>query len=747
MIRSTFRKGSITALAALGCLTLMLAGCSGDDGADGPPGPGGPQGPEGPPGAEGPPGTGSSDGFVLGTGALTPEQAADIGFLQAEILDVTIDSPPTVTFKVTTADGRPVLQIAPNLFSFTLNKLKPAGEGRPDSWVSYINRIETAAGTATPNLLEQALQATAESGMLGTLVELGEGEYQYTYGTDPADVTSPVAIEYEPELVHRVGLEIRGPGGSLLRELAPANPVIDFIPATGAIVPLAKNIVDTDNCNACHSKLSFHGGPRLTVEYCVTCHNPDTIDQDTGESLDMGFMAHAIHMGENRAIPYVVYGYGDREHNYDDVTYPQDILWCENCHAASAGTPDGDDFNVTVTPTTCGGCHAEGLVTGTADAVTGKPSYAYQHKTLPGGPIADGQCLSCHFDGSTIVGPNTLAIHANIANSSRLRETLGQDFVYEILGAENVAPGEQPVVTYRISQADGTPWTLDEISGGNLGMVWDGLEIYNGLPDGTQARENGQPVVMNLDSLKLHSDPNEDGSYTVMFPDALPMGFTGDVAFYMDGRQMAGEQRAYPEATMHFTGPPRARIVTQEKCNDCHQQLQFHGGNRNGDPEACAVCHNPDATRRVSGVESITMSVMTHELHISTRARTDGLTYPQPIQNCLSCHAEGTFYAARAVARPVSTVRGDDPLDWRDDTATSATSAACGACHADTAWLPNPLFTQERRNAAKAHMEVNGGIFDGVKGDMPIPSSQHETCLICHGPGRIADTAAAHGQL
>ena len=51
------------------------------------------------------------------------------------------------------------------------------------------------------------------------------------------------------------------------------------------------------------------------------------------------------HLGIDRAEPYVVYGFGDSLHDYGDVTYPQDILWCENCHEASATTPDGNDFS------------------------------------------------------------------------------------------------------------------------------------------------------------------------------------------------------------------------------------------------------------------------------------------------------------------------------------------------------------------------------------------------------------------
>lgn len=738
------RKGGISALAVLGCLALILSGCSGDDGAQGPAGPPGPPGPPGDPGA---PGTGTGVGVVLGDGTLTAEQAAEIGFLQAEITGVTVDSPPTITFTVTTENGRPVLEIAPNLFSFTLSKLQPAAGGRPSSWVSYINRIQTVTTDRTPNVLDQALQANTESGTAGTLEEVGEGEYRYTYGTDPASVTEPVEIAYEPELVHRVGLEIRGPAGSPLRDIAPMNPVLDFVPATGETVERAKNIAATENCNACHERLSFHGGPRLSVEYCVTCHNPDTIDQDSGESLDMGFMAHAIHLGQNRAQPYVVYGFGDSVHDYGDVTYPQDILWCENCHAASEQTPDGDDFNITVSATTCGGCHVEGLVLGERDPVTGKPDYAYQHETpVLGSPISDGQCQSCHFEGSTIIGPTTLAIHANLPGERR-NETLGRNYVYEILGAENFAPGQQPVVNFRISREDGTPWTLDELTGGTLGAAWDSNEFYNGLPDGTSFPGNGQPLRVT-DLAANSTGPNPDGSYTLTFPEPLPEGFTGEVAFYMDGRQETPDgMRAAPETTIFFTGLPRNRIVTQEQCEACHQQLQFHGANRNGDPEDCTVCHTADATGTRGGVEvAIAMSVMTHELHLGTRPRSEGLTFPQPIQNCLSCHVEGTFNTARAEGRPIST-QGNDPQTWADDIATTATSAACASCHADASWVENTLFDEGRRSAARAHMAQNGGVFDGVKGELPVRSSQTEACALCHGPGRIADTAAAHGQL
>jgi hypothetical protein len=42
-------------------------------------------------------------------------------------------------------------------------------------------------------------------------------------------------------------------------------------------------------------------------------------------------------------------------------------------------------------------------------------------------------------------------------------------------------------------------------------------------------------------------------------------------------------------------------------------------------------------------------------------------------------------------------------------------------------------------------MQQNGGIVDAVKGSLGSPPVGQELCGICHGPGKIADVAEAHG--
>ena len=79
-----------------------------------------------------------------------------------------------------------------------------------------------------------------------------------------------------------------------------------------------KLVAATVTCDSCHERLDLHGGPRRSVEYCVTCHNPGSVDPDSGNSVDMAYMIHSIHAGVDRAnyattpptpVPYIVYGF------------------------------------------------------------------------------------------------------------------------------------------------------------------------------------------------------------------------------------------------------------------------------------------------------------------------------------------------------------------------------------------------------------------------------------------------------
>jgi len=803
------------ALLAACILAVGIAGCDGDDGNRGA------AGTDGADGADGlacwdlngngvgdiPDEDTNGDGVVdvddcravgdtieIGTGdELTEEQIEELGGLVADIVDVQVASPPVVTFMVEDAHGNPALGIGQGVVWFTFVKLVPAANGDVAYWQSYVNRVETANANPTPNVLPQSVQATTDS--QGSLVELGGGMYQYTFATDVADVTDPIAVAWEPTLPHRVGLEIRLDGDA--EPLAPDNPVYDFIPETGEVLDPGSNLIaDTANCTACHYRFDLHGGPRRTVEYCVTCHNRGSIDQDTGDSVDMAYMAHSIHPGlEDRGVPYIIYGYMDFIHDYSEVTYPQDLLFCESCHEASEATPDGDLWNESATATTCGGCHATGLLASNPDAVTGVPTYQFDHGAAgaDGGfnvVADDGSCATCHLGSIQNAGP-ALAMHSTVDSSQRFRYELGQDYVLSILSATDTAggaidPGDTPRITFRVDKPDGSAWDIfadpeftDGGSSLNLYVAWATADIYNGLEDGTTwgltdrgedpqldppevVEDPGYPHRMRIGALQRDATQNPDGSYTVDHFVPVPLDYEGDVmialgghpaAFATDNDGIATTQRAAATSAVFYPDTARAFQVSSDNCNDCHKQLQFHGANRNGNVEMCLVCHNADLqiTDDPLPAEGFQFGYMVHNIHIASQTYAGGLfeevTYPIAedeggVAICEACHIPGGYNAARATARAVSTgnnLAGDDLGNntWLDDVATTPTSAACGACHTDS--------------SATGHFASNAGqvgvqkdtIIGATPGVGGLPNGQ-EACAVCHGAGATFDTTLYH---
>ncbi|MCJ7591040.1 MAG: hypothetical protein MUO51_06770, partial [Woeseiaceae bacterium] len=274
----TNRAVHIFSLMLLG---LSLAACS-SDGADGAAGPGGPAGPPGPPGPS--------------TGSGIPIDSADrINIAVTGIAVPAGGGAPTVSLKLTNdlnqgLNGLPAADIR-----FTLSQLSPGSGGGSSEWQSYITRTDGGI----PNV-----QADAERGSVGTFVDNGDGTYAYTFANDLT--AYPAGPVFDGAKTHRLGIEIR--------EQAPisSNGIVTFVPVGGD--PLfERRIVDNDTCDACHDRLEFHGGPRTDVEYCVTCHNPNSADGNTGNTVDMKVLIHSIHSARTT---YQIVGYGGSVHDW-----------------------------------------------------------------------------------------------------------------------------------------------------------------------------------------------------------------------------------------------------------------------------------------------------------------------------------------------------------------------------------------------------------------------------------------------
>jgi OmcA/MtrC family decaheme c-type cytochrome len=690
-----------------------------------------------------------------------------------------------VNFTVFDGNNNPAVGIDVSALRFTFAKLVPPSpdfNGGIAYWQSYINR---AATSDQPGGVANAVQATNERG--GELDELGEGEYVYTFSNDVTNITDPIAVAWEPNLTHRVGMEIRldGPGEV---PLAPFNPVYDFVPDGGAGSGVTKKIAALENCAGCHFEFALHGGPRKSVDYCVTCHNPGSVDPDSGESVDMAYLAHSIHMGADRATPYIIYGFGGSENNYGEVHYPQSQTYCETCHVESQSHPDGDAWNESASAKTCGGCHADGLVAQDFDPVTGQAEYYFDHSLADAdlGLQADSDCAGCHTGAIPTAGP-ALSIHSRISGDQRFREALGANFVFEVLAATNTGPGETPVITFKVSRADGTAYDIlndpeftDSASSFNLYVSWPGIENYNGdelgntggyrdrnrdtsePPDGIpdiQYYGAGHPNRMELAALRrdITANPdwvNADGSYTVTYFTALPESFTGNAMISMGGHPAAVDvlnadnelstERAAAVSATFFSGVERKLAVDSAKCSVCHQQIQFHGANRNGNVTMCINCHNADLTE---GDEGFALGRMIHSIHAASPTFAGGefadLHLPQSVANCTICHEDGAYNVARNEARAVSTGAGADAMIWTDDTATTPTAASCGNCHTSGAAQSHFLTQGGQVDALKCEiLGAECGAADGSSGS-GLPNGQ-EACAVCHKTGAAFETAKYH---
>ncbi len=261
---------------------------------------------------------------------LTEDEVAFIRpGLELEILDTVIpaDRQPEVTFKITDPAGMPldregIFTPGPVSTSFILSFI-PAGEY---AYVAYTTRVQESPDTG-----DSAVQATSDSG--GTYSSQGDGVYVYKFGTILPE-------DYDMSADHTLGVYARRDLREWDLDRYVVNELDHFIPSGGDI-DAPRELVTTTTCNRCHDPLAIHGGARQEVGLCILCHNPtQSIDPDTGDSVDMPYMTHKIHQGAQLENGYVIVGYRQSVHDYSEVIFPTETNDCEVCHTGGVPTED-----------------------------------------------------------------------------------------------------------------------------------------------------------------------------------------------------------------------------------------------------------------------------------------------------------------------------------------------------------------------------------------------------------------------
>ena len=208
-----------------------------------------------------------------------------------------------------------------------------------------------------------------------------------------------------------------------------------------------------------------------------------------------------------------------------------------------------------------------------------------------------------------------------------------------------------------------------------------------------------------------HFTNNGDGTYSYTFElslDAIPadilaqaaaegldLSFEPDrthrVAMQFDGNSNTTANPFYDwvPATGATSGIFNMDIAATANCNNCHDPLGIHGGNRR-EMQYCVTCHNPGSTDAQS-TNTVDMKVMIHKIHRGAGLPSvaaggkysifgyrgsehdySTLHYPQDIRNCVNCHAGTATGAGRDDL--VLTAQGDNWSEY-------ASGAACGSCH------------------------------------------------------------------
>jgi OmcA/MtrC family decaheme c-type cytochrome len=708
-------------------LLILLVACEGPAGPAGPPGGDGSDGSNGSNGSDGPPGTTPPGPWVVNSG------------IDVSISELSVDAGAArVAFQIKDAKGvaldrTGMLTEGPVALSFVLAQLAENADGSPAQYTAY-----------THNALGQAAN---EANGTFTTVDVTQGKYEYTFATP---TTGFDATKTQTALV----LAVRSVDGiqAIDRETSSVRP--------GGGAPLVREEVTDGACNSCHGALGLHGGRYTSTQQCILCHQPQSSDPDTGNTVDFKVMVHKIHRGEKLpsvlgGTPYQIIGFGGSVHDFSTVAFPgastdvsSNIERCETCH----GGAQGDRWKTEASLVACTSCHDR------ISFSTPVPAGMTLHSG--GTQPPDAPCQVCHPATGSIAGvfdKHYVGLNAPTA----------LDVAVELQSIVNTAPTQTPTLTFRVT-VNGAPRDITTAPLNSLVATIGGPNTD--FASYWQARIQGTGAVGTLAAVDA---PNGVFAYTFPVAAAIPMVATGSYTVGIEGSLNNGTSYGAHAAPLAFAvtdaaPQPRRAIVATARCNGCHVNLQFHGGSRQG-AEYCVMCHNPNNANdeRVARFESpvtafaepVDFRVMIHKIHrgeqlaqpfvlggfpVPTPANPGGtptdfgeLRYPRALTDCTACHAGDTwtlpmdrsasYLPTTALELTCSEPAGNDTNNYCDapfwtiaQTFTTAPeTSVCTSCH-------DAVFVAAH---AASNTAPNGA----------------EACTTCHGPGMEFDVARFHG--
>ncbi len=574
----------------------------------------------------------------------------------------------------------------------------------PNGQTQYTAYTTTVANSAT-NKNPSQIQAGTDTNGKFALVDAVTGTYDYTFGTK-------APATFDATATHSIGMQAE-------RSLADfgfpsnftSNDVFTFVP-NGSPVTNVRDVVNEASCNQCHNPLNAHGspGPRTEVAYCVLCHTPQSTNPDTLNTVDFKVFIHKLHSGSS--LPSVVAGgtysifHRGANEDYSTVVFPQDIRNCTTCHAS--GPKQADNWKLKPSRAVCGSCHDD------VNFATGQ-----NHLNLP--QPDDNQCAQCHTSTATLDFDASIpGAHVVPSNSTSL-----PGIVMQIQKVDNAAPGNSPIVTFKVTDKSSNPVDISKLTQIRMNLAGNNVDYGTGA--------GGMRVTEDVSKTQ-----GSNGVYIYTMTNKIPAAATGSYTVSLEARntvtllpgtqasQTATDSAIPVEYYFSVDKSPmtaRRQVVATAKCAACHQNLAFvHSGAR-ANTQECVECHNPTLTDGTSK-QSVNYSVQIHSIHRGenlTNPYVLGTTnyqevrFPGDLRDCTTCHINNSYQVDNVGAQAmVATTGGFTPT-------TPPISAACQGCHDD--------------KSTAIHAMINS-------------NSLGESCVTCHGIGAefAVDTVHARTQ-
>jgi OmcA/MtrC family decaheme c-type cytochrome len=718
-----------------------------------------------------------------------------------------------------------------------------------------ITKVKDAVGTASlsaPNVAADLGDLTYDPAKLHRLVIQVGGNARGT-GTNTADGTASgvtavpmgapanVVLDWYPATAKVVGAT-----DADQRELVS---IANCNECHGKLAFHGGSRVDTKYCVVCHTDQRKYGYanvastagkfPALKETATVDAvtgitsyrYSPETRIADGEVSGNFTTLVHKIHQGKD--LVKENYNYANVAFNnkgYSMLDGGQRM--CTKCHDNSKAA-QADNWKAKPTRLACGACHdginwATGTGTTLADKAEGLgKASGHAGRAQPD----DAICAICHRAEMTIANHQT----ENLTKHNPTVPAGLKNISYEIKSAAVNATTNNVTVVFRVL-ADGSPVTFKAPAAGMTAP----LDGFTGSPsfllayamnasatDGIaapaeynnagvkQAQAISVSIANLLDTTKAAdgslSAPDGSGYYT-----ATLLG-TGAKKFPVGAIMRAVALQGYftqisPAAARHaisvvkeVTGDAvRRKVVDSDKCSNCHEWFEGHGGNRVYQTQVCVMCHVPGLATSGRGIPDSTMNTwsftaamqaivdfwkfdktatnaalalpvttnnfkdMIHGIHAGrervnpfrdARDRTPStiqlldfarMDFPGQLNNCETCHISGTYSSVPLNALP-STYEIVDAAYDAGIAAGTATTAQAKAALATTAANGTDRVTTPFAGAcvschdsaaAKAHIKLQGG---GLQVNRNTPGlAASESCVTCHGPGKGEDPAIAH---